>query len=82
MRVIEADNFLSALAALALDPDQFFRVDVIPIVRGIIARVSTAGNSRHSFRAIVSKATEQHSATFVGISFLAVLTKRLVIRAR
>ena len=37
MRMIEADDIFSALAAFALDGDQFLRIDVVAVVRRVLA---------------------------------------------
>jgi len=43
VRVVEADDVFSALASLALDADEFFRIDVVAVVRRVVASVAGAG---------------------------------------
>ena len=81
MRVVEADNVFSALAAVALDFDQFFWVDVIAIVCGISTRVASSGNGRDGFCVVIHLA-EEHSAAFVGIGFFPVLAESFIKLAR
>jgi hypothetical protein len=78
MRVVEADNVFSALASFTLDTDEFLGVDVVAIVRRIVASVAGARDAGYGFGTIVRKLAEEHTAAFVRVGFFAVLTKRIV----
>src|SRR5580692_8144637 len=75
MRVIEADDVLAALAAFALNADEFFRIDAVAVVWRIFAHVAAAGYVRDGLRTVVLKTAEQHATALVGIGFLAVLAQ-------
>jgi len=45
VRVIEADNILAALAALALYADEIPGIDVIAVVERVRARVAATGDA-------------------------------------
>src|SRR5882672_2019337 len=78
MRMVEADDVLSALAPFALDADEFLGIDVIAIMRRVVACVPSTRDASHSLRPIIRKLSKQNSATLVGISLFAVLAKRSV----
>src|SRR6185312_17544074 len=78
MRVIEADDVFSALAALALDADQIFRINVVTVVRRVGAGVSGARGGGHD-TGIVSHLAKQHAAALVGIGFFAVAANGFVV---
>jgi len=52
MGVIETDNVLSALAAVALNADEFFGIDPVAVVGRIRARVVAGCNARDGLRAV------------------------------
>src|ERR1035441_3929407 len=74
--VIEADDILAALAALALNADEFPGIDVVAVVGRVRARVAAAGGARDGLRAVIVEPPEQHTTALAGIGFLAVLTKK------
>src|SRR5712692_8293231 len=78
VRMVEADDVFSALTPFALDTNQFLWIDVIAIVRRVIARIAGAGDAGYSLRAIVRKLAEQDSAAFIGVGFFAMLAERSV----
>src|SRR2546425_2306864 len=78
MGVVEADYILSALASVTLNTDEFLGVDVVAIVRRIVASVAGARDAGYGFGTVVRKLAEQHTAAFVRVGFFAVLTKRIV----
>jgi len=80
--VIEADDVLAALAPFALNADEFLRIDVVAVVRRVVARVAAACDPRNRLRSIIVEAPKQHTATLVGIGLLAVLTNRKVVGLR
>src|SRR5208282_6244855 len=82
MRVIETDDILAALAAFALNADEFPGIDVIAVVWRILARVAAACDARDALRALVFELPEQHAAALVGIGFFSVLTKGEVVGLR
>src|ERR1700687_589039 len=79
MGVIEADDIIAALAAFALDANEFPGIDLVAVVGRVIARVAAAGNARDGLYngtgAVVVEMPEQHAAALVGIGFLSVLTE-------
>ena len=79
MRVVKADDVLFALAAFALDPDQFFGINVVAVLRGVSTRVPCAGKRCHNSSPVIVHASKQHTAAFVRIGFLAVLAKGVVM---
>ena len=79
MGMIKADDVFSALASFALNANEVLRIDVIAIVRRIGARVAAARDARDCLRAIVVEVAEEDSATLVGIGFLPVLAKRVIV---
>src|SRR6266446_5654439 len=78
MLVVEADNVLSALASVTLDTDEFLGVDVVAIVRRIVASVAGARDAGYGFGTVVRKSAEQHAAALVWVGFFAVLAERSV----
>ena len=78
MGVAEADNVFSALTSFPLDADELLRIDVIAIVRRVIARIASPGDASDGFGTVVRKVPQQHAAAFVRVGFFAVLTKRIV----
>ena len=81
VRVIEADDVVSALAPFTLDADEFLGIDVVAVVSGIGAGVSSTDSRCHDAVAIVIEAAEQYSAAFVRISFFAVAAETSVVFA-
>src|SRR5260370_14870674 len=79
MGMVETDDVLAALAAFALDADQFFGIDVVAVLRRVGARVASAGDRCDDAGAVVGHSSEQHSAAFVGIGFFAVLAEGGVV---
>jgi hypothetical protein len=80
MGMIEADDIFSALAALALDADQFLGIDVIAVMGRVVARVAARGGADDGFCAIVFKAAKQDAAALVGIGLFSVMTNLRVDR--
>ena len=80
MRMIKADDVLSALAAFPLDANQFARIDVIAVLRRIRTRVAATSDRTLRSRLAIHLA-KQNSAAFVRIGLLAVPTKSVVIFA-
>src|SRR6266850_6384923 len=78
VRMIKADNIFSALASAPLDADEFLRVDVIAVVRRVVASVAGPCDVGYGFRPAVCKLAEQHAAAFVRIGFFAVPAERSV----
>jgi hypothetical protein len=76
--VVKADNIFPALASLALNADELLRIDVIAVVRRVIASVAGPRDASHGLGAIVGELAEQHTATLMGIGFFAVLAERIV----
>jgi len=76
--MIEADNVLSAPAALPLDTDQLLRVDVVAIVRRVVACIPAAPD-RGDHAQIAIEATEQHSTALVRVGLFPVLAKGGVV---
>src|SRR6266852_7827621 len=81
MRMVEANDVLAPLPALALNADQLFGIDVVAIVGGISTRIASTGDRRHRAHAVFTHLPEQHAAAFVRISLLAVLPEGLVFFA-
>ena len=79
MRVIEANDVLSAVAAFALDANQFLRVDIVAVVSGIGASVAATGRIGDNARAVVFETAEQNSTAFVRIRLFAMLADCFVI---
>src|SRR6185312_3614001 len=79
MRMIEADDILAALAALALNAHQLFGIDVVTVLRRIGAGVSGARHRSDYPCAVIIHAAEQHTAALVRIRLLAVMAKRVVM---
>src|ERR1700693_2266443 len=75
MGVIEAADVLAALAAFALNADEFPGIVLVAVMWRVFARVAAACNPRDGLRAVVVEVAEQHAAALVGIRFLSVLTK-------
>src|SRR6267378_873129 len=82
MGVIETDDVLAALAAFALNADEFPGIDLVAVVWRVRARVAAARDARNSLHVVVIEVPKQHAATLVGIGFLSVLTKGEVVRLR
>ena len=78
MRVVEADDVFSALAALTLDFDQLFWINVVAVVSGVGAGVAGSGYGRDLAYVVVDLAQED-SAAFVRVGFFAVLAKGFVV---
>jgi len=78
MRVIEADDVFAALAAFALDADEFFGIDAVPIMRRIGASIAAAGDGQDGLCAIIVELAEKHATALVGISFFSMLAQREV----
>jgi hypothetical protein len=81
VRMIEADDVFTALAAFTLDANQFARINVVTVVGGVCAGVTTARRGDDDARAIVFKTAEQYAAAFVRISLFAVAAKGVVAGA-
>lgn len=79
MGMVEADDILAALAAFALDVDQFARIDVVAVLRRIGARVSAARGGSHDARAIVVHATKQDTAALMRVGLFAVAANGCVV---
>src|SRR5579872_984882 len=79
--MVESDDVFTAIAAFALDAHQFFRIDVIAVVRGIGTGVAATGGSHHDATAVVLEAPQQHAAAFVRISFFAMAAHGFVVSA-
>src|SRR5207237_3962591 len=78
MRVIEADNVLSALTTFALDTHELARIDVIAVVRRIIASVAAARGGSHNTLLAVHSA-KQNAAALVRISLFPVTAEGFVV---
>ena len=77
--VVEADYVFSALAAFALNTNQFPRVDVVAVL-GESVRVLPQRAVEVTTRVPSSSMRpEQDAAAFVGIGFLAVLAEGVVV---
>ena len=77
--MVEADDVFAALAAFALDADEFFRVDVVAVVGRIGAGVAGTSDGGDGADAVVVHATEEDAAALVGVGFFAVLAEGLVV---
>ena len=77
MRVVEADNVLSTLAAFALDFNELFGVDVVAVVGRVGARIAGTGDGGDESRVVVDLA-DKDSAAFVGVGFFSVLAEGVV----
>lgn len=77
--MVKTDDVLFALAAFPLNAHQFFRIDVVAVLRRINAGIPSAGERRYHARAVVVEAPQQYAAALVRIGFLAVLAKRVVM---
>jgi len=76
--MVEADYIFSPLAAFALDTDEFLGVDVVAIVRRIVASVAGARDAGYGFGTVVRESAEKHAAALVRVGFFAVPTERSV----
>src|SRR5882724_6497564 len=81
MRVIETDDVLAVLAAVALDANQFLRIDVVAVVSGIGSRVAGPRHRSHATGAVLAHLSKQHAAALVGIRFFTVLSESFVFFA-
>jgi hypothetical protein len=81
MRVIEADNIFSTLAALTLNADQFAGIDIVTVLRGIGTRIAATSGRRNDADAIILRTSEQYAAAFMRIGFLAVTAEGGVVCA-
>ena len=75
MGVVEADDIFSAVAAFALDANQFARIDVVAVVRRVGPSVAAARRRGHARGRVIFEAAEQHAAAFVWVGFFAVLAE-------
>src|SRR5208282_853609 len=79
MGMVEADDFLAAVAAFKLNADEFFGIDAVAVVRRVGAGVAAAGDAGDGLgsgmRSGVVEVAEQDAAAFVGIGFFSVSTK-------
>jgi hypothetical protein len=81
MGMIEADDVFSAVAALALDANQFFGVDVVAIVCGIGTCIASTDNRGDDACAVAFHLAEKNAAAFMWISQFAMLAKGFVVFA-
>src|SRR2546421_3133888 len=77
--MIKTDNIFSALAAFALDPNQFPRIDIISIVSRVGAGVAAPRGRGHDLRSIVLETTQQNATAFVWIGFFSVRADRVIV---
>ena len=86
MGVIEADDVLAALAAFALNADEFPGIDLVAVMGRVRARVAAARDARDDLcdglGAVVAELAEHHATALVGIGFLSVLAKGDVVGLR
>ncbi len=80
MRVVETDDILAALAAFALNADEFLGIDVVAVMGGVGAGVAATRGAGDDARSIVIEASQKNAAAFVRIGFFAVVTKSVVLR--
>jgi len=73
--VVEADNVSPRLASFPLNADKLLRIDVIAIVRRIIAVLPAGRGELWSWRPSVGKLAKEHTTAFIGIGFLSVPAK-------
>ncbi len=73
MGMVEADDVFFAGASFALNVNQFFWINVVPVLRGVGAGIAASGHGRYSANFAIHLA-EEHSAALVRIGFLAVLS--------
>ena len=78
MGMVEADNVFAALAAFALNANQFFGIDVVAIMWRIVASVAAARDRRDGFRAILLEPAKKHPAALVRIGFFSMLAQSKV----
>lgn len=79
MGMVETDDVFSAVAAFALDADQFFRIDVVAVVSGIGAGVAATCSAGDGAGAVVFEAAEENSTAFVGIGLFAMAADSFVV---
>src|SRR4029077_16931218 len=79
MRVVEANDVLSAFAAFTLDADQVFGIDVVTVVCGIRPRIAGPSDGSHDAFVTIHPA-EQNSTAFVRICFFAVAAESSIVR--
>src|ERR1700691_3518343 len=72
MRVVEADDVFTALAAFALNAHQFPGIDVVAVLGRVSAGVAATSSRGHDARAVVIRAAEQDTAAFVRVGLFAV----------
>lgn len=78
MGVIKPDDLRALLGRLPLRRDQLFGINVVTILRPVVAGVATADYVLHDAVGIL-ELTQKHTATFVWISFLAMAAERFVL---
>src|SRR5947207_9961079 len=79
MGMVEADNILFALAGFTLDVHQFFRIDVVAVLRRVGAGVTGTGKRSDHASAVLLEPPEQHAAALVRIGLFTVLAKSVVM---
>src|SRR5579884_919167 len=79
MGVVETNDVLTTLPSLALNTDQFARINVIAVLRRVRPRVAAGYGGRHH-PPVVFKPAQQDAAALVRIGFLAVPPDRLPLR--
>src|SRR5215472_12780883 len=78
VRMIKPDDIFSPLAALSLDVNQLARIDVVPVPRRIIPRIS-AGRYRRDQPCPIINSSQQNSATFMRIGVLAMTAQSIIL---
>jgi hypothetical protein len=81
VRVIEADDILPPLAPFALDPNQFPRVDVVPVVGRVGACIAAARGRGNKLQPIIRKTAQQNAAAFVRVSLFPMSADRIIVFA-
>src|SRR5205807_5677476 len=81
MRMVEADDILTSIAALTLNAHQLLGIDMVTIVRRINPSIPAPGR-RGNHALVPIRGAQENPATLVGIGFLAVLPDGLIFLLR
>src|SRR5215467_5399581 len=80
VRMVEADDVFSAGAAFALDADEFLGMNVVAVMRRVLASVAGGDYADDRLRSVVGKMAQHHTTTLVRISLLP-MPAHLVVRS-
>src|ERR1700684_1235357 len=78
MRMVEPNNVLAALPSLALNANQFFGVDVVPVLWRVFPSISAARH-RCDRSGVAIHLPQQHTTALVRIGFLTMPPKGIAL---